>query len=97
MHPCNNFGMWTVNKMSEECVTLHSDLLEMSYELNIKMKSVAPLLLGDVKNLLTPLVLYQLYHGSVGTYLFILITCFLTVICLISNLGIKPQSTIMMR
>ena len=47
MHPCNNFGLWTVNKKSEECVTLHSDLLEMSYELNIKMKFLTPLLLGD--------------------------------------------------
>ena len=54
MHPCNNFGMWTVNKKSEECVTLHNDFLEMSYELNIKMKCVAPLLQGDVKNLLIP-------------------------------------------
>ena len=42
-----NFGLWTVNKKSEECVTLHSDFLEMSYELNIKMKFLAPLLLGD--------------------------------------------------
>ena len=25
MHPCNNFGLWTVNNKSEECVTLHSD------------------------------------------------------------------------
>ena len=47
MHPCNNFGLWTVNKKSEECVTLHSDFLEMSYELKIKIKFLAPLLLGD--------------------------------------------------
>ena len=30
-----------------ECVTLHRDFLEMSYELSIKMKFLAPLLLGD--------------------------------------------------
>ena len=56
MHPCNDFGMLTDNKKSEECVTLHSDFSEMSYELNIKMKCVTPLLLGDVKNFLIPLV-----------------------------------------
>ena len=50
MHPCNTFGLWTVNKKSEEFVTLHSDFLEMSYKLNIKMKCLAPLHLGDVKN-----------------------------------------------
>ena len=38
MHRCNNFGLWIVNKTSEECVTLHNDFLQMSYELNIKMK-----------------------------------------------------------
>ena len=54
MHPCNNFGMWTVNKKSEECVTLHSDVLEMSYELNIKMECVVPLLQGDIKNFWIP-------------------------------------------
>ena len=48
------FGMWSVNKKSEEFVTLHSDFLEMSYELNIKMKCVASLLLGDIKNFLIP-------------------------------------------
>ena len=47
MHPCNNFGLWTVNKKSEERVTLHNDFLEMSYELNMKIKFLAPLLLGD--------------------------------------------------
>ena len=47
MHRCNNFGLWIVNKKSEECVTLHSDFLEMSYELNIKIKFLATLLLGD--------------------------------------------------
>ena len=47
IHPCNNFGLWTVNKKSEECVTLHSDFSEMSYELSIKIKFLAPLLLGD--------------------------------------------------
>ena len=58
MYPCNNFGLWTVNKKLEEYVTLHSDFLQMSYELNIKMKCVAPLLLGDVKNfLITPHIL----------------------------------------
>ena len=31
MHPCNNFGLWTVNKKSEECVNVHSYFLEMSY------------------------------------------------------------------
>ena len=41
------FGLWSVIKKSEECVTLHSDFLEMSYELYIKMKCVAPLRLGD--------------------------------------------------
>ena len=54
MHPCNNFGLWTVNKKLEECVTLHSNFLEMSYELNIKMKCLAPLHLGDVKNFMIP-------------------------------------------
>ena len=49
-----NFGLWRVNKKSEEFVTLHSDFLEMPYELNIKIKCVAPLLLGDAKNLLIP-------------------------------------------
>ena len=33
--------MWSVNKKSEEFVNLHSDSLEMPYELNIKMKFVA--------------------------------------------------------
>ena len=62
MHPCNNFGLWTVNKKLDECVTLHSNFLEMSYELNIKMKCLAPLHLGDVKNFLIPLrTLYMLY------------------------------------
>ena len=51
-----HFGLWSVNKKSEESVTLHSDFLEMSYELNIKMKCMTPLLLGDVKNFLIPLV-----------------------------------------
>ena len=46
MHPCTNFGLWTVNNKLEEFVTLHSDFLEMSYELNIKIKCLAPLLLG---------------------------------------------------
>ena len=54
MHPCNNFGLWTVNKKLDECVTLHSKFLEMSYELNIKMKCLAPLHLGDVNNFLIP-------------------------------------------
>ena len=47
MHPCNNFGPWTVNKKSEEYVTLQNDLLKMSYELNMRMTFLAPLLLGD--------------------------------------------------
>ena len=47
-----NFGLCTVNKKSEECVTFHSDFLEMSNELNIKMMCLAPLLLGDFKNFL---------------------------------------------
>ena len=34
-----HFGLWTVNKESEEFVTLHSDFLEMSYELNQHNKS----------------------------------------------------------
>ena len=55
MHPCNNFGMWTVNKKSEQCVTLHIDFLVMSDDyLSIRTKCVAPLLLGDVKNFLIP-------------------------------------------
>ena len=49
MHPCNHFGMWTINKKSEECVTLQDDSLEMSYELHIRMTFLAPLLLGDSK------------------------------------------------
>ena len=47
MDPCNNFGLWTVNTKSEECLTLHSDFLEMSYELNIRITFLAPLVLGD--------------------------------------------------
>ena len=47
MHPCNNFGLWTVNKKLEECVTWQNDFLEMSYELDIRMTFLAPLLLGD--------------------------------------------------
>ena len=35
MHPCNNFGLWPVNKKSEECVTLHSDFLEIKYKNDI--------------------------------------------------------------
>ena len=35
-------------------ITLHSNVLEMSHELNIKMKCMAPLHLGDVKNCLIP-------------------------------------------
>ena len=54
MHPCNSLGLWTVNKKSEECLTLQSGFLELSYELNINMKCLALLLLGDVKNLLKP-------------------------------------------
>ena len=30
----NHFGLLSVNKKSEEFVTLHSDFLEMPYELN---------------------------------------------------------------
>ena len=56
MHPCNDFGMWTVNKESEGCIILHSDFLKMSYEFNIKMQCVAPLLQGHVKNFMIPLV-----------------------------------------
>ena len=43
-------------KKLDECVTLYmySNFLEMSYELNIKMKRLAPLHLGDVNNLLIP-------------------------------------------
>ena len=33
---------------------MQCDFLEMPYELNIKMKCVAPLLLGDVNNFLIP-------------------------------------------
>ena len=51
-----NFGMWSVNKKSEEIVTLHSYFMEMPYELNIKKKCVVPLLLSDIKNFLIPLV-----------------------------------------
>ena len=58
MHPCNNFDLWTVNKKSEECVTSHSDFLEMFYGLNIKVKCMAPLLLGDVNNFLIPPRIY---------------------------------------
>ena len=45
MHPCNNFGLWTVNKKKSEA--LHSDFLEISYELNIKMTFLLSLLLGN--------------------------------------------------
>ena len=34
-------------KKTEECVTLQNDFLEMSYELNIRITFLAPLLLGD--------------------------------------------------
>ena len=40
--------------MLEERVTLHSNFLEMSDELNVKMKCLAPLHLGDVNNFLIP-------------------------------------------
>ena len=53
-----HFGLWTVNNKSEECVTLHNNFLEMSYELNIKIKCLASLLLGDVKNFLIPPRMY---------------------------------------
>ena len=46
--------MWTVNKKLDGCVTLHSNFLEMSYELNIKMKCLASLHLSDVKKCLIP-------------------------------------------
>ena len=68
MHPCNNFGMWTVNDKLDECVTLCSNFLEMSYELNIKMKFLAPLLLGDVKNFFdTPSYIKKLLQKSYRT------------------------------
>ena len=54
VRPIVEFGLWTVNRKSEKCVTLHSDFLEMSYELHIKMKFLVSLLLGDVKNFLIP-------------------------------------------
>ena len=53
------FGMWTVNNKSEKRVILHRNFLEMSYELNIKMKFLALLLLGDVKNFLYVIYLYK--------------------------------------
>ena len=68
-----NFGPWTVNKKSEECVTLHSDLLEMSYELNIKMKFLAPLLMGDFKNLLKPSRTYVTWSRGMSQMSLILI------------------------
>ena len=46
--------LWSINKKTEEFVTLHSDFLEMPYELNIKIKCAVPLLLGDVKSILIP-------------------------------------------
>ena len=56
----SNFGLWTVNKKLEKCVNLHINFLEMSYyELYIKMKFLAPLLLGDVKNILIPPRIYM--------------------------------------
>ena len=30
IHPCNNFGLWS-DKRWGNCVTLHSDFVEMSY------------------------------------------------------------------
>jgi len=30
MHPCNHFDLWTVNKKSEKCVTLHRHYVQMS-------------------------------------------------------------------
>ena len=46
------FFLLTVHR--PKFVTLHSDFLEMSYELNIKMKCLTPLLLCDIKNFLIP-------------------------------------------
>ena len=72
------FGLWTVNKIkkSEECVTLHSDFEEMSYELNIKMKCLAPLLLGDFKNCLIPPRMLLKLRSSVLNNLFMNVSFF---------------------
>ena len=61
-----NFGLRTVNKKSEECVTLHSDFLEMAYESNIKMKCLAPLCQGDFKNFLIPPRIHDAYVWPPG-------------------------------
>ena len=65
-----HFGLWTINKRSEECVTLLSDFLEMAYELNIKMKCLTPLLLGDIKNFLIPprITLITIYRQAYQRY-----------------------------
>ena len=77
MHPCNHFGLWTVNKKLDECVTLYIDFLEMSYELNIKMKCLAPLHLGDVKNCLVPPRTgdIMLSHSLIIYTIYVLIWC----------------------
>ena len=49
----------TVNTKSEECVTLHSDFLEMSYELNFKMKCVISLLFDTPSYTIHMVALYQ--------------------------------------
>ena len=54
VRPIVEFGLWTVNRKSEKCATLHSDFLAMSYELHIKMQFLVSLLLGDVNNFLIP-------------------------------------------
>ena len=54
IHPCNKFGMWTVNRKWVEMCDFHSDYVKMSYGSHIKIKILAGLLLGDFKNFLIP-------------------------------------------
>ena len=45
-------------------MTLHSEYVKMSYGSRIKIKFLAPLLLGDFKNLLIPPRIYRLISPS---------------------------------
>ena len=61
----HNFVLWTVNRtVGAKCVTLHSDFVKMSYALHIKIKFLAPTLLGDFKNFLIPPRIWQVISNS---------------------------------
>ena len=46
IHPCNNFGLWTVNRKWGKWLTLHSDYVKMCNGSHIKIKILAGLHLG---------------------------------------------------